>query len=298
MAETLHFGRAAERLGVAQPAVSQQLARLERELGVVLLHRTSHRVALTPAGAALLPDAREALSAAARLRGRAADLAAGTTGTLRIATTSGVGARLGAALTLFATRHPGVRVELPVLTTVRKLEAVRDGTVDLALFRSAPTALEGLRTQVVWEEPFVAVLPARFASETAGSSITATLSGLPMVQIPRAEHPTMRAEIRSVCDALGIDPPPGPEVHTQQEVLATIATGVAWTFFLPDNVPSAYPGLVVRPLPDTAPPSRVRAVWRATANGPWTAPFVAALADRAAGTTIAADIGRRASTDS
>jgi len=277
VAETLHFGRAAERLGVAQPAVSQVVARLERELGVALFERTSHRVALTPAGAALLPDARAALTAADRVRDRAAALAAGATGTLRVATTTAIGPRLAAAQAAFAVRHPEVRVQLPVLTTAEKMPAVLEGAVDVALFRSSPALPPGLRARGLWREPYVAVVPARHRSAAEDAPLASALSDLPMVSIARAEHTTMRDEIRALCVALGLDPRPGPDVHTPQEVLATVASGAAWALFLADNVPPGFPGVAVRPLPTTA-VSEVRAVWRAATEGPWTAAFLDALA--------------------
>jgi DNA-binding transcriptional LysR family regulator len=94
VADELHFGRAAERLGVVQPAVSQLVRRLERELGVVLFERSSHHVALTGAGTKLLPAARRSLSASHELALAAPALVRGEQGELRVGTTEGIGANL------------------------------------------------------------------------------------------------------------------------------------------------------------------------------------------------------------
>jgi DNA-binding transcriptional LysR family regulator len=117
VAEELHFGRAAERLHVAQPAVSQQVGRLERELGVRLLERTSRRVALTGDGRRLLDEARAALSAVDRVRAVAADLSAGRAAVMRVGTTPGVGPRLSRAAAK-------LRADVPDLTLT-----LVDGTV-------------------------------------------------------------------------------------------------------------------------------------------------------------------------
>lgn len=84
VAEELNFGRAAERLHIVQPAVSQQVRRLERELDVPLFDRSSRHVRLTPAGERLLPEARAVLAAADRVRQVAASIAAGADGTVRV----------------------------------------------------------------------------------------------------------------------------------------------------------------------------------------------------------------------
>ncbi|WP_433560011.1 LysR family transcriptional regulator [Pseudonocardia xinjiangensis] len=94
VAEELHFGRAAERLAVVQPAVSQQVGRLERELGVRLLARSSRRVALTGDGERLLVEARSVLAAVERVRAVAGELAEGRAGTLRVGTSPGLGERV------------------------------------------------------------------------------------------------------------------------------------------------------------------------------------------------------------
>src|SRR6202034_3960490 len=98
LAEELHFGRAAERLHIVQPAVSQQLRRLERELGLTLLDRSTRRVTLTPAGQALLPGARAVLSAAQTLRDTAVELRPSPGTTIRLGTSTGLGERLPALL--------------------------------------------------------------------------------------------------------------------------------------------------------------------------------------------------------
>jgi DNA-binding transcriptional LysR family regulator len=94
VAEELSFERAAQRLHIVQPAVSQQVRRLERELGVQLLDRSSRHVRLTSAGERLLPEARAVLAAAGRTRQIAASIAAGADGLLRVGTSQGLGERL------------------------------------------------------------------------------------------------------------------------------------------------------------------------------------------------------------
>ncbi|MFJ3640273.1 LysR family transcriptional regulator [Streptomyces sp. NPDC090108] len=153
VSEELHFGRAAERLHIVQSAVSQQIVRLERELGVQLLERTSRSVRLTAVGERVLTAAQETLAAAARVRVVAGEEAA----PLRIGVASCVTARLDRALArLRDSERPAVPhlVDLPVTA---RLDAVRDGSLDLALVRGAVTE-PGLRVMPSWSEPLHAVL--------------------------------------------------------------------------------------------------------------------------------------------
>jgi DNA-binding transcriptional LysR family regulator len=162
VAEELHFGRAAHRLRIVQPAVSQQVARLERELGVRLLDRTSRRVRLTPAGERVLTAARETLAAAARVRVVAGEPAA----TLRIGVGSCVTPRLDRAVGRLRGGARPADAELVDLPVPARLDAVRDGELDLALVRGVvrTTAVTVARA---WSEPLHAVLPRHHAAAGA-----------------------------------------------------------------------------------------------------------------------------------
>jgi DNA-binding transcriptional LysR family regulator len=261
VADTLHFGRAAERLGIAQPAISQLIRRLEDHLGVVLFERTSHRVSITPAGQTLLPDARSAIATVQRLGDRASQLAEGSAATLRVATTTGIGSRLAELLTRYHQGHPAVALDLQVLTTTQKLSGVATGTIDVAFLRSTPPPTPELATRVAWSEPYVAVVPAEFAPEDGQRLDVQALGGLPLLVVARAEHPTMHDELLDVCRSLGLEPQTRPRPAAAQDTLALVAAGAAWTLFIDGNVPRLA-GVHACELPDGTPPSRVWLVWR------------------------------------
>src|SRR5438034_4146258 len=139
VADELSFRRAAERLHIVQPAVSQQVRRLERELGVPLFDRSSRRVRLTAAGERLLPEARAVLAVAGRVREVAADVAAGADGILRVGTSQGLGERLDRTLEELRKTAPGIRVRLvsaPAAERVARVARVRAGDLDAAFVRA------------------------------------------------------------------------------------------------------------------------------------------------------------------
>ncbi|MER6689249.1 LysR family transcriptional regulator [Streptomyces minutiscleroticus] len=153
VAEELHFGRAAQRLSIVQSAVSQQITRLERELGVRLLERTSRRVRLTAAGERVLAAARETLAAAARVQVVAGEGAA----VLRIGTASCATWRLDRALDRLRVSERPAEPKLIDLPVSARLAAVRNGELDLALVRGA-IASSSMTVVRAWSEPVHAVL--------------------------------------------------------------------------------------------------------------------------------------------
>ncbi|WP_410614501.1 LysR family transcriptional regulator [Amycolatopsis sp. lyj-109] len=157
VADELHFGRAAERLHIAQPAVSRQIARLERELGVRLFDRSPRRVRLTAAGHRVLDVAREALAAADRVR----VVARAQAGVMRIGTGTGqFTARLERGIDALRERSPAFDVVLVDLPLPARLNALRQGEIDLALARGVRSA-PGLRVLPTWTESLFAVVSAR-----------------------------------------------------------------------------------------------------------------------------------------
>ena len=221
LAEELHFGRAAERLHIVQPAVSQQLRRLEAELGARLIDRSTRRVALTAAGERFLPEARATLAAAERAR----DVVAGRA-TLRLGTSTGLGARLPRLLAELARLAPDRVVELVRVPAPARLRQVADGTLDAALVRGAPEH-PGVRLEPVWCDPLVVALPGSHPDTVA----LTRLRDLPVRLPPRAANPPLYDLVTAACRAAGFQPALAPALN-DQDMLAAIATGPpTWTVY-------------------------------------------------------------------
>lgn len=156
VAEHGHFGRAADRLHIAQPVLSRQIRALEQELGCALLERTTRSVRLTPAGEQLQKDAPGVLAAA-----RAATLRvhSAARGAHRMVVGFAPGLSVSAAVRAFAHAHPGVEIELFRLNWYEQAEALRDGRADVGYLRH-PFDTDGIHTIPIGSEPKVVCLPA------------------------------------------------------------------------------------------------------------------------------------------
>lgn len=258
VAEQQGFGRAAERLHIVQPAVSQQVRRLERELGVRLFERSTRHVRLTPAGERLLPEARAALAAADRVSRVAGGIAAGTDVTLRVGTSQGLGDRLNEVLE--ALRMP---VRLHALSLADRLAAVRRGDLDAAFVRILKTAPE-LELIPVWSDPLVVVLPATHPLAAHPALSLDQLADLPVRLVPRKDNPPFHDLIARAAAGLTLSAP----FTNLQDTLAEIGAGEpSWTVLYataaeavpvrrialrPLTEPRAITSLAVPPGPPTA----------------------------------------------
>ncbi|MBE1876647.1 LysR family transcriptional regulator [Myceligenerans pegani] len=158
IAEELHFGRAAQRLFLAQASVSQQLQRLEAHVGVRLVDRSSRSVRLTPAGKVFLVEAERVLSAADRAVDRARQVAAGRSGALRIATNYPASRLLLLPLLEdLRAQEPGLTTMLREMSSPDQLRALRRGDLDLALVYG-PVAVPGVASSHLLDVPVVAVV--------------------------------------------------------------------------------------------------------------------------------------------
>ncbi|MGE3255313.1 LysR family transcriptional regulator [Pseudonocardia sp.] len=234
VAEELHFGRAAQRLHIAQPAVSQQVARLERKLGFALFDRNPRRVRLTEAGQRMLTEARAVLAAAEQAAAVAAHLARSPAATLRLGTSPGLGSRIAPAMDRLAAG--GITVELDARPVAQQLAALRSGELDAALVRTAARprlatpARPGVRVVPLWSEPLRAALPASHPLAERDRVGLADLAALP-ARIPDAAcDPLVRSVVLEAFRAAGLSPQLGRPSTTAEDTLIEIGrVGSGWT---------------------------------------------------------------------
>jgi DNA-binding transcriptional LysR family regulator len=205
VAEEEQFTRAAERVSVAQPAVSAQIRRLERELGEALFHRDQRSVRLTDAGKGLLPHARAALAAAERGRDTIASLRGLLHGRLRIGVAGPVDQGFAEALGDFHRAHPAVEISFSQEHNEPLLEAVANGDVDAAIVGIGAQPLPpGVRARLVATEPLV--LAAHRDNRLSGRKTVAVaqLRERPLITLVRGSG--LRAVLENACREAGFEP--------------------------------------------------------------------------------------------
>jgi DNA-binding transcriptional LysR family regulator len=248
VAETLHFRKAAERLHIAQPALSQQVRRLEEDLGCRLLRRDRRRVELTAAGLALLESGRRALAQMARA-GEAAKRAAASQGVmLRVGCLSPAAfAVVPDVLRRLRHEHPSVDVALREADTITLLEDVRLGLIDVAFVRG-PITWPGVRIDTLRREPLVVVLPSHHRLAKRTRVPLAALADEPFIGFPRDTAPSLHDAITSLCLDTGFTPSFVTEASEWYTIVSLVAaeTGIA---LLPASVRAfRNRGAVYRPI--------------------------------------------------
>jgi DNA-binding transcriptional LysR family regulator len=244
LAEELHFGRAAQRLCIVQPALSMQIKALEAELEVRLLERDRHKVALTETGRLFLPEARATLHQAMRAEQTARLSARGEIGTLRIAFVSSVLPKL--LPTLIRNMHasyPLITLELKDMPTPDQIAALHDNKLDFGLIR-LPVTSAGLETCVVLEESFVVALPDDHP--LAGQPLVrpADLSGCPAFVLARRYAPGFHDEMLVALKRQGADLEIAQELGEFTTMLALVAAGLG-IGVIPSEAAIALPPKVV-----------------------------------------------------
>ncbi|MFJ7335508.1 LysR family transcriptional regulator [Streptomyces sp. NPDC101110] len=252
VAEELHFGRAAQRLGIAQPPLSRAIGQLERRLGATLLERGSRAVTLTEAGAVLLQEARAALAAveAAERRTRRAALApAGQAGVVLATKAGASGELLAKLLDAYAAEPDAVTVDLLLCGMGEQGPMLRDGRADVALLHLPFDTTAGLDIEELRTEGQVAILPADHPLAGRPRLRTADVTGLPDLPMPRWPGPD------------GTYPAgPGPEARDHTQLLQLIALGRA-CWIAPESCRSQLrEGLAAVPVQD-APPVTTVIAW-------------------------------------
>lgn len=255
VAETLHFGRAAEKEYVTQSVISTQIASLETELGFRLFDRTSHRVRLTPAGTAFLEDVERTLGALGQAVSQARNIAMGPQRRLRIGVFGeGAGPLTHLILSAFRAESPSIDIQLVELTMVNQLDALTSGEVDIALLR-LPVSDERLDVFPLFAEPRVAGVPA--GDELADASVLSVSDLLDRpFAIAASGTPAAWKSYWSFDAQRGESSRVGGEVRSVPESLAAIAYGEAVDTF-PSTAAQMFlhPGVRYVPLTDAEPSS-------------------------------------------
>ncbi len=243
VAEELHFGRAAAKLGMAQPPLTQQIQKLERALGCAVFHRQPRKIALTEAGAALLEDARRILRDFDDATERARRAGRGETGQLTVGTPPSVMlTRLPLAIRKYRERFPDVRFTLRELATSAIAEGLKAGTLDLGLLREAEGA-------VVLREPVVAVLPSGHPlAEREGLKLR-ELAHEPFVLFPRRLGEAFYDRLISFCVRAGFTPRVVQEATQWQSVVTFVETGLGVSLAPACVQRFRWKGVVYRELP-------------------------------------------------
>lgn len=282
VAEQRHFGRAAERLHMAQPPLSQQIRQLESELGVTLLTRTTRRVDLTPAGAAYLDHARGILAAVDEAGEVASRIAAGRTGRLM------VGCVGSATYSLLPALAKALRSELPdvefgfrgEMLSPEQTAALHDGSLDLALLRRLPDTT-GLTVGDVRRERLLVALPQEHRYADRKRLRVADLAGEGLIVHAGGGRSTMNSLVHELFGAADLEPEVVHEVAETSTLVTFVAAGLGVAVVPEPTSALKVPGVVYVPLVGTPGVDLVVATRENDAN-PVLARALARLAELAA----------------
>jgi DNA-binding transcriptional LysR family regulator len=289
VAEELHFRRAAERLHVAQPGVSEQIRKLEDELGVRLLERTQRGVSLTVPGAAMLVEARRVLQQAEIAQQAARGAHDHATTSLRIGyLPDSLPASVFRGLHLLAADAPRVRTELEAGSSLRLIEAVRDKRLDAAVV-ALPAPTRGLQVTSLGGQRAVAAMPVMHANAVDASLSLERLAPERIVVLPHETNPAFHNAVISICRDAGLAPTfvEAAEPSVEHALLA-VASG-AGLALLPESVVDRFaaPGIRFLPLDDPRPAFEGAVVSRPDTESLATLAFLRAVS-RARGRSVVA----------
>ena len=275
VADELHFGRAAARLGIAQPPLSRQIQNLEAELGFPLFDRSRRRIELSSAGAVLLSHARAVLESVDTAVREARRTHAGERGRVAVGYPSSLAyTGLVGLLRAFRAEFPDVELTVRELSLAEQIEAIKSGALDVGFVRG-PLSDKALTAECVRREPLVVGLPADHPLAGKGPLRLETLSSEPFVFFPRPRAPAFFDLLIALCQRAGFTPRILQEAP-QVDVLSLIAAGFGISI-LPASVREIRRGNVVfRPLVG-APTTELLLVWRAGDTSPSRQAFVAVV---------------------
>ena len=238
VANELHFGRAAEKLHIAQPPLSKQIQDLEVELGFELFIRTKRSVALTPAGQAFSIEVNQIFQQLDRAIDIGRKTSRGELGQISIGFVGSATYNiLPLMLQQFRYRYPNVQIELHELTTDRQLIWLREGRIDIGLIRP-PIIAPDLASQVIFQESLVVALPTNHHLAGADFIELASLAVEPFILFPRELAPGLYDPIIASCQAAGFSPQVVQECIQMQTIVSLVSANMGVSI-LPESIQEA-----------------------------------------------------------
>lgn len=262
VAEELNFGRAAERLQMAQPPLSRQIRQLEEELGVELFRRTKRRVELTEAGRAFLEEARQILAqveqgvrvAQRASRGEIGRLVVGFEGS----STYDV---IPISLKVYRERFPEVDLVVYAMTTEEQIQALLEGRIGLG-FVVSPLNDKRLAIETILREPLVLAIPENHPLVTRSEVRVRELESEPFITFQRDRGCGLYDQLIAVCQRAGFSPRVIQEADEMQVILGFVAAGLGITLLSSSVQHFQRPGVVYRALQPSPPKVALALAWR------------------------------------
>ncbi len=265
VAEELHFTRAAKRLGMEQPPLSQQIRALERELGADLFRRQARAVSLTDAGRAFFDDARQILASVQRATDHAQRVARGDLGRIRVGMINSAPFHpfVPRVLREFGGKFPDVALSLDENSTPVLAAAVLKETVDVAFVRPLLGAEPGLITEALFDEDILIALPQGHRLAREKSLRLSRLKAEPFVLFSRPFGSGLYDEIINACRRAGFSPRIGQEASQITSIVNLVAAGLGVSL-VPASMQQVHSvGVAYRPILGDAPKARMSLAYRA-----------------------------------
>ena len=276
VAEEMHFGRAARRLHMTQPPLSQAIQALEAQLGTPLFSRTRRSVALTAAGQTLLPEVQRLLQQVEGLAGLAQSAAAGESGRLSIAFVPMADySVLPTALREFRAALPSVHLDLQEATTDVQIELLASGRIDIGFL--LPPLPDKLNAEVDYlpltSEPLVLALPEGTATTKTKMSLK-RCADLPLIIFPRRMSPAFHDLILGCLRDAGLSPRIGQEAIQMQTIVSLVSAGMGFAL-VPQSVSNMKrPGVEYRAMQEISPWVEIGLAWRRDNSSPVLSAFL------------------------
>jgi len=285
--EEEHFGRAADRLHVVQPALTRQVQQLEEELGCALFERLKRGVRLTEAGKSFLEEARRLLSDLERGIDRTRLVAQGKVGRLLVgfADTATYSGELASILRDFRAKWPDVRLELFPSSSVTAGEQLRDRDVDVAFVYLLPANLRELKTHKISGDRWVLALPQAHRLVKSKRVRLGDLKGEPFVWFPRTVAAPLYDRILSRCHAAGLTLNIVQEGNNLTTIMSLVAGGIGLSFTIKSAERTKPDKVVLREVEDLRLNLELYAIWRGDNKIPALQKFIEIVRSRSTKTS-------------